>query len=159
MLQRVRFWADWPIEFSRLEIAVLSRGIRQNMLDEPMCPACIRPGGFATLTSSGVCGNGGLGTKCFKTLVMNVDGPGFSVSGDPDKIHAELSTDHVLWLSKQSVLIDKTELLKCAVIEWSIRHPVAWFRGTRLEDAVRSAWASSSIDIKTSSSNRLNAPV
>ena len=27
LLQQVRFWADCPIEFSRLEIAVLSRGI------------------------------------------------------------------------------------------------------------------------------------
>ena len=74
---------------------------------------------------------------------MNVDGPGFSVDGDPDKIHAriqaELSSDQILWLVKQSVLIDKTELLKCAVIEWLTRHPVDWFRGTRLEDAVRLA--------------------
>jgi hypothetical protein len=47
LLQHLPYWADWPIEFSRSEIAVISRGIRQNMLDEPMSPACIRPGKFA----------------------------------------------------------------------------------------------------------------
>jgi hypothetical protein len=53
---------------------------------------------------------------------MDVNGPGFSVDGDPDKIHAriqaELSTDQILWLEKQSRLIDKTELLRYAVMEW-----------------------------------------
>jgi len=53
LLQQTRFWVDWPIQFSRLEIAVISRGIRQSMLDEPMSPACVRPGGFATKTFSG----------------------------------------------------------------------------------------------------------
>jgi hypothetical protein len=74
---------------------------------------------------------------------MDVDGLEFSLGGDPHKIHAriqaELSSDQILWLVKQSVLIDKTELLKCAVIEWLTRHRVDWFRGTRLEDAVRLA--------------------
>lgn len=58
VLQHVSFLADWPIKFSRLEIAVVARGIRQSMLDEPMSLACIRPGGFATLTSGGIAGNG-----------------------------------------------------------------------------------------------------
>lgn len=59
---------------------------------------------------------------------MDVDGLGFSLGGDPHKIHArihaELSSDQILWLVKQSVLIDKTDLLKCAVIEWLTRHPL-----------------------------------
>lgn len=58
LLQHVHCWENWPIEFSRFEIAVISRGIRQSMLDEPMSLACIRPGGFATLTSGGIAGNG-----------------------------------------------------------------------------------------------------
>jgi hypothetical protein len=58
LLQDARSWADWPIEFSRFEIAVISRGIRQSMLDEPMSPACVRPGGLATMTFGGILGNG-----------------------------------------------------------------------------------------------------
>jgi hypothetical protein len=74
---------------------------------------------------------------------MDVNGPGFSVDGDPDKIHAriqaELSTDQILWLEKQSRLIDKTELLRYAVMEWVGRHPIDWLRGTRVGDAIRLA--------------------
>ncbi|HZC35997.1 MAG TPA: hypothetical protein VE242_10305 [Chthoniobacterales bacterium] len=75
---------------------------------------------------------------------MDIDGPRSSAGGnDPGKIHAriqaELSTYEVLWLEKQSRLIDKTELLKSAVIEWLVRHPIDWFRSTRLSDAVRLA--------------------
>jgi hypothetical protein len=42
-LGHIRLWADWPVAFSQLEIAVISRGIRASMLDEPMSPACVRP--------------------------------------------------------------------------------------------------------------------
>jgi hypothetical protein len=73
---------------------------------------------------------------------MDIDCPGFS-GNDPGKIHpriqAELSTYQVLWLEKQSGIIDKTELLKYAVMEWVVRHPIDWFRGTRLSDAIRLA--------------------
>jgi hypothetical protein len=70
---------------------------------------------------------------------MDIDGPEFSAGVDPDKIQAELSTDQVVWLEKQSKLIDKTELLKYAVMEWVVRHPVDWLRGVRRGDAVRLA--------------------
>jgi hypothetical protein len=36
-------------------------------------------------------------------------------------------------------LIDKTNLLKYAVMEWVVRHPVDWLRGIRVGDAVRLA--------------------
>jgi hypothetical protein len=56
LVQQVRFWGDWPVEFSRLEIAVISRGIRQSMLDQPMSPACVRPGRLAIKTFAGIPG-------------------------------------------------------------------------------------------------------
>lgn len=56
LLQHVHCWENWPIEFSRFEIAVISRGIRQSMLDEPMSPASLRPGRFPNLTSAGISG-------------------------------------------------------------------------------------------------------
>jgi len=62
---------------------------------------------------------------------------------DPGKIHvriqAELLTDQILWLEKQSHLIDKTALLKYAVMEWVVRHPIDWLSGIRVGDAVRLA--------------------
>jgi hypothetical protein len=70
---------------------------------------------------------------------MDIDGPEFWADVDPDKIQAELSTDQVVWLEKQSKLIDKTNLLKYAVMEWVVRHPVDWLRGIRVGDAVRLA--------------------
>jgi hypothetical protein len=70
---------------------------------------------------------------------MDIDDPEFSAGVDPDKIQAELSADQVVWLEKQSKLIDKTELLKYAVMEWVVRHPVDWLRGIRVGDAVRLA--------------------
>jgi hypothetical protein len=68
---------------------------------------------------------------------MDIHGPEFSEGVDPDKIQAELSTDQVVWLEKQSKLIDKAELLKYAVMEWVVRHPVDWRRGIRVGDAVQ----------------------
>ena len=56
LLQHVHCWENWPIEFSRFEIAVISRGIRQSMLDEPMSPASLRPGRFPNLTFAGISG-------------------------------------------------------------------------------------------------------
>jgi hypothetical protein len=74
---------------------------------------------------------------------MDVNGPGFSVGDDPDKIHArihaELLSDQILWLEKQSHLIDKTALLKYAVMEWVVRHPIDWLSGIRVGDAIRLA--------------------
>jgi hypothetical protein len=74
---------------------------------------------------------------------MDIDGSEFSAGGDPDKIHSgiqtELSTDQVAWLEKQSKLVDKTELLKYAVMEWVVRQPIDWLRGIRFGDAVRLA--------------------
>jgi hypothetical protein len=74
---------------------------------------------------------------------MDIDGPGFSGGYDPGKIHArlqaELSTYQALWLEKQSCFVEKTELLKYAVMEWLVRHPIDWFRGIRLSDAIRLA--------------------
>jgi hypothetical protein len=70
---------------------------------------------------------------------MDIDGPEFSAGVDPDKIHAELSTDQVVWLEKQSKLIDKTELLKYAVMESVVRHPIDWLRGMRVGDTIRLA--------------------
>ena len=74
---------------------------------------------------------------------MDVNGPEFSVGDDPDKIHAriqaELLTDQILWLEKQSHIIDKTALLKYAVMEWVVRHPIDWLSGIRVGDAVRLA--------------------
>ena len=62
---------------------------------------------------------------------------------DPDKIHArihaELLSDQILWLEKQSHLIDKTALLKYAVMEWVVRHPIDWLSGIRVGDAIRLA--------------------
>jgi hypothetical protein len=81
--------------------------------------------------------------RFFKTLVMDIDCPGFSGAYDPGKIHAriqaELSAYQVLWLEKQSGFIHKTELLKYAVMEWLVRHRIDWFRGIRLSDAIRLA--------------------
>jgi hypothetical protein len=54
LLQHVHGWADWPIEFSRFEIAVISRGFRQSMLDEPMSPASLRPGRFPNQMFAGI---------------------------------------------------------------------------------------------------------
>jgi hypothetical protein len=73
---------------------------------------------------------------------MDVNRQRFLV-GDPDKIHAriqaELLTDQILWLEKQSHLIHKTALLKYAVMEWVVRHPIDWLSGIRVGDAVRLA--------------------
>lgn len=44
LLHDIRSRADWPIEFSRSEIAVIAHGVRQDMLDQPMSAACVRVG-------------------------------------------------------------------------------------------------------------------
>jgi hypothetical protein len=74
---------------------------------------------------------------------MNTDG-GQSDGGDEPQrvdpwIQAQLSTDQVRWLNNQATVVDEVDLLKSALAEWVVRHPEAWFQGTRLSDAVRLA--------------------
>jgi hypothetical protein len=54
-------------------------------------------------------------------------------------IRAQLSAQQVLWLQKQSGVVRETELLKSALAEWVVRHPIDWFTGTRVSDAIRLA--------------------
>jgi hypothetical protein len=55
LLHDIRSRADWPIEFSRSEIAVIAHGVRQDMLDQPMSAACVR-GGIRAGALSGISG-------------------------------------------------------------------------------------------------------
>ena len=58
LLPDIRSLVDWPMEFSRFEIAFILVDIRQSISDEPIV-SDIRPaGGFATKTFSGILGNG-----------------------------------------------------------------------------------------------------
>jgi hypothetical protein len=57
LLHDIRSRADWPIEFSRSEIAVIAHGVRQDMLDQPMSAACLR-GGIRAGVLSGISGTG-----------------------------------------------------------------------------------------------------
>jgi hypothetical protein len=74
---------------------------------------------------------------------MNSDGPTSNSSNDPNQvdrwIHAQLSADQVRWLKRQGDLVNEAELLKSASVEWVVRHPDYWFRGTPVSDAIRLA--------------------
>jgi hypothetical protein len=74
---------------------------------------------------------------------MNADGEESINSNEPNRVdpwvQAQLSTDQVRWLNNQESAVNQVELLKSALAEWVIRHPEAWFGGTHLSDAIRSA--------------------
>jgi hypothetical protein len=74
---------------------------------------------------------------------MTNDGLTPSGSEDPNQvdpwIRAQLSAQQVRWLQKQSSVVKQAELLKNALAEWVVRHPIDWFTGTGVSDAIRLA--------------------
>jgi hypothetical protein len=74
---------------------------------------------------------------------MHSDGLTSNEGEEPESvdpwIQAQLSTDQIRWLNNQGSAVNQGDLLKSALAEWVVRHPEAWFRGTRLIDALRAA--------------------
>jgi hypothetical protein len=54
-------------------------------------------------------------------------------------VQSQLSAYQVVWLEKQRASVDPTEVLKCALAEWVVRHPDDWFGQTNVGTAMRSA--------------------
>jgi hypothetical protein len=74
---------------------------------------------------------------------MTPDGVAPNDSNDPDQVdpwvQAQLSTYQLRWLKTQCCFASPAKLLKNALVEWVIRHPDDWLRGTRICDAIRLA--------------------
>lgn len=74
---------------------------------------------------------------------MTPDGLTSNGSNDPDQVdpwvQAQLSSDQLRWLKRQGCFTNPAKLLKNALVEWVVRHPDDWFRGTRVCDAIRLA--------------------
>jgi hypothetical protein len=74
---------------------------------------------------------------------MTPDGVTSNGSNDPDQVdpwvQAQLSTYQLRWLNTQGRFTSPARLLKNALVEWVVRHPDDWFRGTRVCDAIRLA--------------------
>ena len=84
---------------------------------------------------------GGRGEGHRETFERNFEAMNGSQDPNPVDpwIRAQLSAQQVRWLQKQSGVVRQAELLKNALAEWVVRHPIDWFTGTGVSDAIRLA--------------------